>query len=71
MIASSSVTVPTVVIDTDDSVFDCLNWALVPHPEKRGKDRAQGPPSWIYLYNWPVYHGDQKEQLLTLPLLSL
>lgn len=48
--------VPLEVLDDDDSAFDGLDWTRVPHLEKRGKDHVKGPPSWIYLYGWPVYH---------------
>jgi hypothetical protein len=34
--------------DSDDKAFDGLDWARVPHFERRGKDHAKGQPSWIY-----------------------
>jgi hypothetical protein len=37
--------VPLEVVDDDDSAFSGLDWARVPHLEKRGKDHAKGPPS--------------------------
>jgi hypothetical protein len=43
--------VPTVVVDTDNSVFNGLNWARVLHFERRSKDYAKGLLSWIYLYS--------------------
>jgi hypothetical protein len=53
--------VPLEVLDNDDSAFDGIDRTRVLHLEKRGKDYVKGPPSWIYLYGWPVYHCVQQK----------
>ena len=47
--------------DSDEDLFKGLDWARVPHLQKRFTQQLKGKPSWIYEYGWPVWHREKKQ----------
>ena len=47
--------------DSDEDLFKGLDWARVPHLQKRFTQHLKGKPSWIYEYGWSVWRREKQQ----------